>query len=109
MSKLDTSQASAYARIRNNPKFHALVSKRSSFAWTLTAIVLVCYYSFMMVVAFAPTVLASPLAADGSIMTVAWPIGAVLIIGSWILTGVYIRRANSEFDELNQEILKECQ
>lgn len=109
MSSLDTSQASAYARIRNNPKFHALVAKRSSFAWTLSAIVLVCYYSFMMVVAFNPTVLASSLFGGGTIMTVAWPIGAVLIIGSWILTGVYIRRANTEFDQLNQEILKECQ
>lgn len=109
MSKLDTSQASAYARIRNSSKFQELVARRSGFAWTLSAIVLVCYYSFMMVVAFAPKLLATPLFSDASVMTVAWPIGACLIIGSWILTGVYIRRANSEFDELNQEILKECQ
>ena len=29
-----------YERIRRNPKFDELVSKRSRFAWTLTAVVL---------------------------------------------------------------------
>ncbi|HRC69343.1 MAG TPA: DUF485 domain-containing protein, partial [Candidatus Competibacter denitrificans] len=47
-----------YERIRRNPKFDELVSKRSSFAWTLTAVVLGLYFIFIMIVAFNPTLLA---------------------------------------------------
>ena len=43
----------------------------------------------------------------GGIMTVGWPIGVVLIVGSWILTGIYISRANGEFDALTEQLLKE--
>ncbi|MDD2743263.1 MAG: DUF485 domain-containing protein [Rhodocyclaceae bacterium] len=101
------SQPTLQTKIRQNPKFAELVGKRTRFAILLSIIVLVPYYSFMMITAFNPALLATPL-NDGGVMTIGWPIGAVLIIGSWILTGIYIRRANGEFDELTQEILKEA-
>ena len=46
-----------YERIRSNPKFQELVSRRSRLAWTLSAIVLVGFYGFVMVVAFAPALI----------------------------------------------------
>ena len=94
-----------YERIRRNPKFDELVSKRSTFAWTLTAVVLGLYFIFIMIVAFNPTMLAKPI-WEGGTATIAWPIGAGLILLFWLLTGVYIRRANSEFDDLNSEIIR---
>ncbi|MDS4070647.1 MAG: DUF485 domain-containing protein, partial [Candidatus Competibacter sp.] len=45
-----TMSSEVYERIRNNPKFDELVSKRSHFAWLLTAIVLGIYFAFIMVV-----------------------------------------------------------
>lgn len=99
--------SAVYQRIRNNPRFHELVAKRSRFAWALSAVVLVLYFSFVMVVAFAPQRLAKPL-FSGSVTTVAWPIGAGLVVFFWILTAVYIRRANREFDEINSELVKEA-
>ena len=100
------SQNSIQARIRNNPKFAELVGKRTRFAIILSLIVLVPYYTFMMITAFNPALLATPI-AQGSIVTIGWPVGAVLIIGSWILTGIYVSRANGEFDSLNEQVLKE--
>lgn len=100
------SQSTIQTRIRQNPKFAELVSRRTRFAILLSLIVLVPYYSFMMVTAFAPSLLGQPI-ADGSTVTIGWPIGALLVVGSWLLTGVYIRRANGEFDRLNEEVLKE--
>lgn len=94
-----------YERIRRNPKFDELVSKRSRFAWTLTAVVLGLYFIFIMIVAFNPTALAVPI-WEGGKATIAWPIGAGLILLFWLLTGVYIRRANSEFDDINSAIIK---
>jgi uncharacterized membrane protein (DUF485 family) len=101
------SQNTIQTKIRANPKFAELVGKRTRFAIILSLIVLVPYYSFMMITAFNPALLATPL-SEGGVMTIGWPIGAVLIIGSWILTGIYIRRANGEFDELTQKILAEA-
>ena len=94
-----------YERIRRNPKFDELVNKRSRFAWTLTAVVLGLYFIFIMVVAFNPMLLAKPI-WEGGVATIAWPIGAGLILLFWLLTGVYIRRANSEFDDINSAIIK---
>lgn len=94
------------ARIGANPKFATMVGKRTCFAIILSLAVLVPYYTFMMVTAFNPGLLAQPI-SEGSVITIGWPIGCILVIGSWLMTGIYIRRANSEFDRLNQEILQE--
>jgi uncharacterized membrane protein (DUF485 family) len=100
------SQSTVQMRIRQNPKFAQLVSRRTRFAITLSLIVLLPYYTFMMVTAFKPAWLAQTM-SEGGIVTVGWPIGVVLVVGSWLMTGIYIRRANGEFDQLNAEILKE--
>lgn len=96
-----------YDRIRKNPKFDELVSKRSRLAWTLTVMVLSVYFAFIMVVAFNPTVLATPI-WEGGKASIAWPIGAGMILLFWLMTGLYIRRANGEFDNINSEIIKEA-
>lgn len=97
-----------YARVRQNPKFHDLVRRRSRLALTLSAIVLVSYYAFMMVVAFAPQLLRAPLGED-SALSVGFPIGAAIIVVSWLLTGVYSHFANGVFEELNDQITRESQ
>ncbi|MBI5165598.1 MAG: DUF485 domain-containing protein [Magnetospirillum sp.] len=97
--------------IGNNPKFHELVSKRRTFAWSLTAMMMVLYYGFIMLVAFNKPFLATPLStnAEGvsSIATIGFPIGVGVILLSIALTGIYVRRANGEFDELNRQIIEE--
>lgn len=99
--------SAAYERIRNNPKFDKLVATRSRFAWTLSAVVLVLYYGFMAVVAFNPTLLASPL-GEGRIATIGWPIAACMMLLFWVMTGMYVHRANGKFDEINAELIKEA-
>lgn len=96
-----------YERIRANPKFKALVDDRSRFAWALTAIVLIGYYSFMMTVAFAPNFLRTPI-WPGATLPIGVPLGAAIVIGSWLLTGLYIRRANGKYETMSQEIVKEA-
>lgn len=95
-----------YERVRDNPKFQLLVKRRGRLALTLSAIVLIAYYAFMMVVAFAPSLLSAPL-GEGSALTVGVPVGAAIIVVSWLLTGVYSHFANGPFDELNNDIVRE--
>jgi uncharacterized membrane protein (DUF485 family) len=96
-----------YQRVRANPKFQELRARRSRFAWALAAVVLVTYYGFMMIVAFAPTVLATKIGA-GWTLSIGYPIVAAIIVGAWILTGLYIRRANGEFEDMVRQISKEA-
>ena len=72
----------------------------------VAVIVLVGYYSFMMVVAFAPDLLHKPM-SDDSVLSVGFPIGAGIIILSWLLTGVYSHFANGRFQDLTDEITRE--
>ncbi|WP_068808556.1 DUF485 domain-containing protein [Thauera phenolivorans] len=97
--------SSVYAHIRRNPRFDELVRKRTSFATTLAIIVLVVFYGFVLLVAFAPDVIAMRL-FEGSNLTFGILAGLVQFIVFWVLTLVYVRRANGEFDDINNEIVK---
>lgn len=97
-----------HERIQKNPKFQALNRSRSRFAISLSIIMLVIYYGFVLVVGFTPDVLAQPI-YEGSNISIGFPICALIIITAWLMTGIYISRANSSFDRMNQEILKEAQ
>lgn len=97
-----------YRQIHADPRFQELVAKRGRFAWTLAVIMLASYFAFILVIAFDPKLLGSPLSA-GSVTTWGIPAGLGLIFLSFTLTGVYVQRANGEFDRMTQEILKEAQ
>ena len=101
------SKDSIQVKIRANPKFAELVGKRTRFAIILSLLVLVPYYSYMLLVSLQPQIFAAKI-SEGSVITIGWPIAALIIVGSWLLTGVYISRANGEFDSITEEVLKEA-
>jgi cation/acetate symporter len=96
-----------YERMRANPKFRELVARRGRFAWTLAIVVLTMFYGFVMIVAFNPAALGQPV-AEGSKLTVGVAAELFMFIFFWVLTAVYVRRANTEFDALTQEVVKEA-
>lgn len=92
-------------KIKANPKYAELVSKRSSFGWLLTIIMLVVYYGYIAVIAFNKQLFAAKLGAG--VMTVGIPVGFGVIVFTIVITGIYVAKANSEYDELTKEIVKE--
>lgn len=99
---------SIYKRIEQNPRFQELVARRDRFAWTLSAVMLALYVAFVLLIAFEPQVLGTRI-SEGSPITWGIPMGIGLIVSAFVLTGVYVKRANGEFDEMNKDILKEAQ
>ena len=97
--------ADAVQRIRNNPRYKDLVSRRSRFGWWLTALMMVVYYGYILVIAFDKELLGAKL-GDG-VMTLGIPVGLGIIVFTVVITGVYVRRANGEFDEMTAQLLKE--
>lgn len=93
-------------QIENSAHYRELVDKRKRFAFILSIIMLVIYVGFILLIAFAPQWLGTSLHA-GTSVTRGIPIGIGVIVISFVLTGVYVWRANGEFDRLNKEVLRE--
>ena len=92
-------------KIKSNPKYQKLVSTRSSYGWTLTWIMMAVYYGFILLIAFNKELLSAKMGAG--VMSWGMPIGLFVIVFTVVITGIYVRRANSEFDDLTAEIRKE--
>lgn len=91
-------------RIASHPRYQELKRKRSSFGWRLTIAMLVVYYGFILLVAFNKPFLATRL-GEG-VTTVGMPIGLGVILFTVLITVVYVKRANREFDALTEEVNK---
>lgn len=94
------------ARIQANPKYQQLKRTRTSYGWMLTIIMMVVYYGYIGYIAFDKAFLAQPIGAG--VTTVGIPIGFGVIVFTILITGLYVRRANNEFDALSEQILKEA-
>jgi len=92
--------------ISQNPKFQKLIKTRSRYSCALTLMMLLVYFGYIYLVAFNKDFLARPIGSG--VTTLSIPIGLGVILFTIIITAIYVRRANSEFDDLTQEILKEA-
>ncbi len=94
-------------KIQKNPKYLKLANRRGRLAWTLSAIVCVIFYGFILMIAFAPGVLTAPISA-GSVIPVGLPLGVAVIVVCCLLTGFYVYESNQVFDPMFEEIVKEA-
>ncbi len=92
------------ARIASLPQYQELKAKRSSFGWWLTLTMMIVYYGFIVLVAFDKEFLAQRM--GNGVMTLGIPIGFGVIVFTIIITAIYVRRANNEFDRLSAAIAK---
>lgn len=88
-----------------NEAFIKLARHKSMIAWSLSALVLVAYFGFILTLGFAPDFLAQPY-MPGEVMTWGIPTGMVIIAFSVILTGVYTWYANTVLDRETKEARK---
>ena len=89
-------------RVKSDPNYQKLKSTRSKFGWTLTWAMMFVYYGFTLLVAFNKEFMGSRI-GDG-VMTWGIPLGLFVIIFTVVITGIYVRRANREYDELSDAI-----
>ena len=95
------------ARIAADPRYQELARRRARFTWTLTAIMLVIFFGYILLIAFAGDFLAQPI-GDGT-TTIGIPIGVGVILAGIVLTWVYVRRANRDFDPIVREIRRDAE
>ena len=93
-------------RILRDPRYQQLRARRSRFGWSLTLAMMVVYYGFILLVAFAKPLLSTRL-GEG-VTTIGMPVGLAVIVFTVLITGLYVRRANGEYDALTEQIAKEA-
>ena len=94
-------------QILQNPKFKEMVAKKSRLSWTLTAIMLIVYVGFMLLVGYNKEFLMQSF--DGGVITIGMPLGLSIIVLSFVLTAVYSYIAYSKLDPLTREAMKEVE
>jgi uncharacterized membrane protein (DUF485 family) len=91
-------------RIVSDARYQRLKSRRSRFGWLLAVAMLIVYYGFILLVAFNKPLLGTRL-GEG-VTTIGMPLGLGVIVFTIVITGIYVRRANSEYDELTEQIAR---
>ena len=85
--------------------FKSLIKRKSFISWLLSAVTLLTYFFFILLIAFFPEVLGLRISNE-SIITIGIPVGVSIILLAFISTGIYVFIANREFDQTEKRILK---
>ena len=88
----------------SHPKYQELKAKRTRSGWWLTLAMMVAYYGFILLVAFGKEFLSQRLGSG--VMTIGIPIGFGVIVFTIVITAIYVKRANREFDDLTADVTK---
>ncbi len=81
--------------VLESAEFRRLVRRRWLVSLVLTAALFVMYYGYILLVATNKALLAKRI---GSILTLGIPLGAAIIVASWLLTAGYVLWANRHYD-----------
>lgn len=76
-------------------RLRALARRRTTYAITLTAAMIVVYFGFILLIAYNPALM-GVLIVPG--LSVGILLGALVIVTSWVLTWIYVRWANRHYD-----------
>ena len=95
------------AAVKAHPKYQELVLRRTRFGWMMTGIMLLAYFGYVLLIAFNKELLARPI-GDG-VTSLGIPLGFGIILLGIVLTAIYVRRANSEYDALLQAVLDDTE
>jgi uncharacterized membrane protein (DUF485 family) len=101
------SQDDVTARVRANPKYMELVNARNTYGWIMTALMMIAYFGYILLIAFNKAWLGTKI-GEGYVTSIGIPLGLGVIAFTIVITWIYVRRANSEFDDLKDAVVKEA-
>lgn len=91
-----------YSKITQSDSFQHLITTKRKFIFTMSAFFLIFYFTLPILTSYF-TILNQP--AIGSI-TWAWVFAFAQFVMTWVLTGLYARKAR-QFDRLSDQIINQ--
>lgn len=93
-------------KILEHPEFVKMAQKKSVLGWSFSAMVFVMYVAYIAVIGISPAHFAIPV-SEGGVTTWGIYIGLFVILFSIAITGVYVRKANGEFERMTRRVVDE--
>ncbi len=81
--------------VLQSAEFRQMVRRRWQVSLTLTVLLCVMYYGYILLIATNKALLARRI---GDVVTLGIPLGVAVIFGAWLLTGIYVLWANRQHD-----------
>lgn len=94
-----------FEELQHHPVFLQLIQRKKRLTWTLTGIMLLVYYSFVLVMAFAPQIFQIPI--NGGVTNLGIVLTITVILLSFASTAYYVWRSNNVLDPLTAKLLEE--
>lgn len=91
--------------IVRNPRFIALTRTRARVRWGLTALTIVVFFGFVLLIVFGRTLLATKV-GDG-LAPLGLYLATAMLVFVVAITGLYVQRAGSLFGRMNDELVEE--
>src|SRR5580704_17368191 len=91
--------------IITDPRFRNLASARAKLRWSLSIVTQIMFLGFIMLISTAKNALA--VAVAGSSISLGLLLAMSMIVAVVILSGFYVYRSNSRFDELARVLNRE--
>jgi uncharacterized membrane protein (DUF485 family) len=88
-----------------DPVFRELASARARLRWGLSIVTLVMFFGFIGLISTARTALGASIA--GSAIPLGIVLALTMIVLVVLLTGIYVQRSNSRFDQLTSALNRE--
>ena len=95
-------------RIKSHPAYKQLAADRLRLGLSLSAVMAGTYFAYILTIAFRPQAFGTPL-ADSTVMTWGLLAGVGVIALGFLLTALYVVRANSRFDALSERLKEDVQ
>lgn len=95
-------------RVLNHPKFISMAQKKSRLSWIFSALMFIVYFTFIALIGLKPEAFATPV-SDGAFTTWGIYVGLFVIVFAFIITGIYVHKANGEYDRMTQSVVEDIQ
>tara|TARA_Y100000588_G_C13735660_1_gene703386 strand:- start:280 stop:594 length:315 start_codon:yes stop_codon:yes gene_type:complete len=92
-------------KLSESDAYKDLCAARSRAIWPLAIIMLVAYYSFILVIAFDPELFATKIGSGYTSLGIVC--GFALILFTFLITGLYVHKANKDLEPKIEAIQKE--
>jgi len=86
----------------HSPPFKSLVARRWLVSGVLLGVLFLLYYGFLLLIAYQKNLISTPVWGKTPLGI---PLGAAVIVLSWLLTALYVFWANKAYDPVVQQFL----
>lgn len=95
-------------RVLNHPKFIDMAKKKSRLGWAFSVLMFMVYFTFIALIGLNPEAFATPV-AKGATTTWGIYVGLFVIVFAFVITGVYVYKANGEYEHMTQNVIKDIE